>query len=76
MTALFFLGFLLASEIVGIVRPALTVVITILGVASSAGIDWAATISTRESQNTQSSGLRFRALLTEDGGQNVRLCRA
>ena len=30
----------------------------------------------RESQYTQSLGLRFRALLTENGDQNVRLCGA
>jgi len=36
-------------------------------------VRWAAHLRTRESQNTQPPGLRFRAMLTEDGDRRVQL---
>ena len=40
------------------------------------GCSWAARLRIRESQNTQSPRLRFRALLTEGGDSRVQLHRA
>jgi beta-lactamase superfamily II metal-dependent hydrolase len=39
-------------------------------------MDWGGVKRTHETRNIQSSGLRFRALLTENGDQNVRICGA
>jgi hypothetical protein len=44
-------------------------------VGSGRRLDWDGVLQIRESQNTQSPRLRFRALLTEGGDQRLQLHR-